>query len=280
MWKFALPPEKAALGMNTNAANNNVTDSGGYTQLEEYLNWLADPHGIALTNTTVDVDLCQFTRGFTAFSPVYSVTNATNGTVTLRSGHIARFVPSANFIGQAGFQWTVVDTNGSTITRPMNLFFTPFAQSVNPIWRGDDTTNNWNVLGDYNWFNGQSLLYPFHTGDSVTFEDVGSTNPAVNLVGPLQPASVTFDAAQNYVFSGSGSLSGTMTLNKTGTGMVLTWQTIIGHTYQLQSTPTVAPSGTPWSNVGTPFTAGASGTYSYTNNALSGTALYYQVVAH
>jgi autotransporter-associated beta strand protein len=209
---------EAGLGMNTNAANNNVTNASGYTQLEEYLNWLADPHGIALTNTTVCVDLRQFTRGFTNSSPVYSVFNATNGTVTLFNSYFARFVPTAGYTGPAGFQFTVTDADGSALTRPMNLFFTLLVQSFNPVWRGDSLTNNWNTLGDFNWFNGQSLLFPFHAGDSVVFDDTGSTSPAVNLVGSLQPAAVTFSAAQNYTFSGSGSLDGLMTLVKAGSG--------------------------------------------------------------
>jgi len=60
---------KRVWALNTNSANNNVTNASGYTQLEEYLNWLAEPHGIALSNTTVIVDLRQFTRGFTNSSP-------------------------------------------------------------------------------------------------------------------------------------------------------------------------------------------------------------------
>ncbi len=209
---------EAALGMATNAANNNDASAGGYTKLEDYLNWLADPHGIAPTNTTVSVELRQFTRGFTNGSPVYSLANATNGTVTLVNGHVARFVPAANWNGPAGFQFTVTNNDGSTLTRPMNLFFTPVAQAFTPIWRGDDLTNNWSDGGDLNWFNGQSLLFPFHNGDGVLFDGTGSASPFVNLVGALQPALVTFDAANNFTFGGSGALTGTMALNKTGTG--------------------------------------------------------------
>lgn len=207
-------------GSDPTVANNNDPSPGGsgYTRLEDYLNWLADPHGIALTNTTVDVDLHQFTAGFLNSSPVCSVTTASNGTVTLLDGHVAQFVPTANYIGPAGFQFTVVDADGSTLTRPMNLFFTPLAQSFNPIWHGDDATNNWSTPGDNNWSDGISLLYPFHTGDKATFDDSGSTHPAVNLVGALQPASVTVNATKNYTFSGGGSLAGTMSLNKTNNG--------------------------------------------------------------
>ncbi len=209
-------------GSNPAVANNNdPSPSGsGYTRLEDYLNWLAEPHGVALTNTTVCVDLRQFTRGFTSNSPAYSLAAATNGTVTLVNGWIARFVPTPGFIGPAGFQFTVLDGDGSTLTRPMNLFFTPLAQPFTPVWRGDGATNNWNTDGDFNWFNGQSLLFPFHTGDSVLFDDTGSADPPVNLVGSLQPGAVAVNAAKDYVFSGGGSLTGAMVLNKNGAGIL------------------------------------------------------------
>ena len=211
---------ESGTGSNPSVANNNdPSPSGsGYTRLEDYLNWLADPHGVALTNSIVNVDLRQFTRGFLNSTPVYSVTGATNGTVTLLDGHVAQFVPNTSYVGPAGFQWTVLDADGSTISRPMNLFFTPSVLSFNPIWHGDDITNNWELLGDNNWFDGQSLLYPFHAGNGATFDDSGSTNPAVNLVASLQPAFVTVNASKNYVFSGNGSLNGAMSLNKTGSG--------------------------------------------------------------
>ena len=214
---------ESATGSNPSVADNNdPSPSGsGYTRLEDYLNWLADPHGIALTNTTVNVELRQFTRGFTNSTPVYSLANATNGTVTLLNGHIAQFVPTAGFSGPAGFQFTVTDADGSTFTRPMNLFLTSAAQSFTPVWRGDDLANNWTNGGDLNWFNGQSLLFPFHNGDSVLFDDTGSTSPSLNLVGSLQPSLVTFDAAKSFTFVGAGSLDGAMALNKIGGGTLV-----------------------------------------------------------
>ena len=81
----------------------------------------------------------------------------------------------------------MLDADGSTLARPMNLFFTRAAQSFNPIWHGDELTNNWSTLGENNWFDGQSLLHPFHAGDNVTFDDSGSTNPAVNLPACFSP---------------------------------------------------------------------------------------------
>jgi autotransporter-associated beta strand protein len=215
-------------GSNPSVANNNdPSPSGsGYTRLEDYLNWLAEPHGIALTNTNVVVDLRQFTRGWVVVNhnPVWSVSSPTNGTVSLINNYFAQFVPNA-LNGPAAFQFTVNDDDGSPVTRTMNLFFTPAAQSYQPVWHGDDLANNWNTLGDYNWFDGVSLLYQFHANDAVTFDDTGSAAPAVNLVGSIQPASVTVNATKNYTFSGGGSLDGSMGLNKTNTG-TLTLNTI------------------------------------------------------
>jgi autotransporter-associated beta strand protein len=225
-------------GTGSNPAVPNHNDpspsSSGYTRLEDYLNWLAEPHGIALMNTNVVVDLRQFTRGWVVVNrnPVWSVSTPVNGAVMLINGYFALFTPTPGHNGPASFQFTVNDNDGGPVTRKMNLFFTPGAQSYQSVWRGDDLANNWNTLGDYNWADGISLLYQFHAGEPVTFNDTGSTNPAVNLIGALQPASVLVDATKNYTFSGSGSLAGGMMLIKTNTGTLTinTTNTYTGNT--------------------------------------------------
>src|SRR6185436_2292229 len=70
-------------------ANDAMTIGGdGYALIEPYLNWLAEPHVVAATNQTVDVELWQYTSGFTNVTPTYVVDNATNGTVVLlANGH-------------------------------------------------------------------------------------------------------------------------------------------------------------------------------------------------
>ena len=216
-------------GSNPAVADNNAASpsGSGYTRLEDYLNWLAEPHGIALQNTNVVVDLRQFTRGWVVVnhSPTWSVGNPTNGTVTLINSYFAKFVPRVGLNSNASFTFTVNDADGEAFTRRMNLFFTPSAQSYKTYWHGDDLTNNWNTLGDFNWHDGTSLLYQFHAGEAVTFDDTGSTNPAVNLIGSLTPAMVTINATKNYTFSGGGSLDGAMTLNKTNTGTLTIFTT-------------------------------------------------------
>ena len=56
------------------------------------------------------------------------------------------------------------------------------------------------------------------TGDTPSFTDSGNASSAINITSNLEPADVIVDASQNYTFGGSGSISGTASLTKSGTG--------------------------------------------------------------
>ena len=91
-----------------------VPGSVGYTSLEDYLQWLAIPHGVVAkrtgaADTSLDVDMARFTSGLKP-GAVYTVSSAVGGTVSIAAdGHTARFVPDANFIGRAGFNFSGTD---------------------------------------------------------------------------------------------------------------------------------------------------------------------------
>ncbi|HKW28080.1 MAG TPA: Ig-like domain-containing protein [Verrucomicrobiae bacterium] len=117
-----------AKGLNPDSAAGDFSDSNadpdgdGYTDLEDYLNWLAAPHLDCIRNAYVDVDLMRFTRGFTNNSPVYTVSNPTNGTVVLLAGGtIARFTPATGFYGTGGFQFEVTDASGFSCTNVVGV---------------------------------------------------------------------------------------------------------------------------------------------------------------
>jgi hypothetical protein len=117
-----------AKGLNPNSAPGNFADSNGdldgdeYTNLEDYLNWLAAPHIDCPRNATVDVDLTQLTRGFTNNSPTYVVSNPTNGAVSLLAGgKIARFTPTAGMFGLGSFKFSVSDSQGGTLTNTIGV---------------------------------------------------------------------------------------------------------------------------------------------------------------
>ena len=109
-------------GLNPNSAPGDFSDANAdlvgdeYTELDRYLNWMAAPHYDCTNNATLDVDLSQYTRGFT-LSPVRPVSGPVNGTVVLLGdGKTARFTPSAGFSGLAEFRFAVTDAQGDSMT--------------------------------------------------------------------------------------------------------------------------------------------------------------------
>ncbi|MCX8091278.1 MAG: T9SS C-terminal target domain-containing protein [Verrucomicrobiae bacterium] len=115
-------------GLNPNSPPGDFSDSNGdpdgdeFTNLEDYLNWLAAPNFVCTNGASVDIDLTQFTRGFTNNSPVYAVFAATHGTVALVSnGRVARFTSTATTNALGSFTFSVVDADGDGLTNTVGL---------------------------------------------------------------------------------------------------------------------------------------------------------------
>ena len=119
-----------AVGLNPNLDDHNgtvpcvfayVPGNVGYTWLEDYLQWLAIPHGVVAKGTSLDVDMARFTSGLKT-GAVYTVSSAVNGTVSVSAdGHTAQFVPDANFVGRAGFKFSGTDSDKSTIASDVGV---------------------------------------------------------------------------------------------------------------------------------------------------------------
>jgi hypothetical protein len=130
-------------GLNPNSPagdfsdSNNDPDGDEYTNLEDYLNWLAVPNFTGTSGASLDVDLTQFTRGFTNNSPVYAVTAPANGTVTLvGSGRTARFTATVITNAIGGFTFSVVDAQGYSMTNAIGLRLIAATVSAQPPWLG------------------------------------------------------------------------------------------------------------------------------------------------
>jgi hypothetical protein len=109
-------------GLNPSSPPGDFSDANAdlvgdeYTELERYLNWMAEPHYDCAATGILDVDLSQYTRGFT-LSPVRSVANPTHGTVQLLGdGKTVRFTPAPGFSGLAEFRFAVTDAQGGSMT--------------------------------------------------------------------------------------------------------------------------------------------------------------------
>lgn len=89
------------------------TGGAGYTAIEGYLNFMADPHAFVAPSASVTIDLAPLAAGFQ--SPTFQVSGASKGTVSV-SGATATYRAG----GSAGidfFDVAIRDSQGSTWTR-------------------------------------------------------------------------------------------------------------------------------------------------------------------
>ncbi len=84
-------------------------------------------------------------------------------------------------------------------------------------WKGGLASNTWDTAATANFLNGASASV-FKTIDQVNFDN-STANTTVNISGPVAPGYIRVNAAQNYTFIGSGSITAG-TLRKDGAGML------------------------------------------------------------
>ena len=203
---------EAAVGLNASVADNNADrDSDGYTNLEEYLNWLAAPHAVTPTSTAVDVDLATLNGSRSGLA--YTLSAAVNGTVALLGGgQTARFTPTAAFNGLGSFAFSFTAL-GNIITQTIGVCVTN-GLPTDLKWVG--TTGAWDIATTVN-FSNAGTASTFMTGDTVTFDQTG-VSTGITMTGALMPGAMTVNATKDYTFGGSGSLAGAMAVTKTGAG--------------------------------------------------------------
>jgi autotransporter-associated beta strand protein len=82
------------------------------------------------------------------------------------------------------------------------------------IWVSGTT---WDINSSQNWqINNNDTVY--HDGDNVLFDLTGSNVNLVNITGTIAPASVFVNSPNDYTFTGTGKLTGPMSLKKNGSG--------------------------------------------------------------
>jgi len=141
---------EVALGLDPRTPDNNGDpDRDGYTNLEDYLNWLGGPHAVTGRNVPAEIDL-RTVNGQPCTQLVFRVTDGRNGRVRLLDdGCTAKFVPKKDFVGRASFNYYVTDlvtrrtigpfelsvlvTNNFSISSPPALMNIPTARRVNKV---------------------------------------------------------------------------------------------------------------------------------------------------
>ena len=144
--------------------------------------------------------------------PAAGVTTAGSYTVLTYSGTLT---------GTPAFTWEppAGSTLVATFTSTSGVITMTLTQSTGGpaslTWTGA-TNFNWDTATS-NWTAGTPIT--FLNNDTVSFTDSGNATSATNLVANVQPAAVIVNAAtKNYTFSGTGLITGTATLTKSGAG--------------------------------------------------------------
>jgi autotransporter-associated beta strand protein len=115
--------------------------------------------------------------------------------------------------------------SNNVTSKSIDIVFTngPFVPAL--TWDGK-TNGNWDVATTANWRPMSGPDTTFGQGNIVTFDDTltGTTN--VNLMTALAPGALTVNNTNvNYVFSGGGSITGSVTLVKSGSGTLTLTET-------------------------------------------------------
>lgn len=111
-------------GTNVHSAPGDFSDTNadrdhdGFTNLDEYLNWLSTTHFTVQPGKSLTIDLKTLTRGYTD-KPVYAISAERNGKAVVRKDGIVQFKTKTP--GLASFKFTVKDAKGSTFTRVVNV---------------------------------------------------------------------------------------------------------------------------------------------------------------
>ncbi|KAF2636233.1 pectate lyase [Massarina eburnea CBS 473.64] len=101
------------------------TGGDGYTAIEGYINFMADPHAFVEPSGSVDIDLATLAIGFAG--PTFTVTGANIGNITV-SGSKATYL--ANTAGIEQLTIAIKDKEGSTWSRPYGIAIFEGASSV------------------------------------------------------------------------------------------------------------------------------------------------------
>lgn len=92
-------------------------DGDGYTNLNDYLSWMARPHVNNPNGKTIKINLGKLTRGYTNH-PSFTIHNVMNGQVEIKNGE-AIFTPDQK--GLSSFTFVVADADGDAMTRTVNI---------------------------------------------------------------------------------------------------------------------------------------------------------------
>lgn len=140
--------------LNANVADNNLdTDGDGYTALEDYLNWMAEPHFDVETSTVQLIKLSNYFAGYPATATFSIVGNP--ATAYIHNGELSIKAPATEGIESVQVK---AEADGISLTRTFNIHFTGEATGIT-LFPAESTHSAGNAL--YN-LSGQRVNDTYH----------------------------------------------------------------------------------------------------------------------
>ena len=137
-----------------------------------------------------------------------------HGTVAL-SGNVAVYYPDPGYGGADSFTYAARDATNSVDS---NLGTVSVSAANYLLWKGDGVSNRWDTTTNGNWLLQGTTAATYSNGASVALGDTGSNSPTIDLTAAVTPSALAVNASQDYTIGGAGTLVGTMSLNKYGSG--------------------------------------------------------------
>ncbi|MFC0780703.1 polysaccharide lyase family 1 protein [Flavobacterium sp. HJSW_4] len=116
-WEKAFSLNENSPAGDFSDANSDV-DKDGFTQLDNYLDWLAQPHYFINLKDKKSLAVADFFKGYEN-KPVYTFSEVKNGKASLKGKEIQFTAENKGF---ASFVITVKDADGDSMSRTINFF--------------------------------------------------------------------------------------------------------------------------------------------------------------
>ncbi len=137
------------IGSDPASANNNADPEGdGWTQLEDYLEFMAHPYSVLGAGETATVDVAQFFAGFTK-SPSYSVSVPTGSGVTANISGSSLTVKGGSNSEVVALTLTVTDSEGTTWSQSYNVAVAGQGTGIESIRREEKAGASANIYDLY-----------------------------------------------------------------------------------------------------------------------------------
>ncbi|MBQ8629735.1 MAG: hypothetical protein IJ421_09725 [Prevotella sp.] len=231
---------ETAMGWNDSAGNNNDDSDGDYwTDLEEYLNWVAVPHFYNMANdgtvtalktgTNHTITLADYFAGYT--SPTYTVVSNGGATASISNGVLTYNFP-ANASKLATIQVKATQ-DGISLTRSFNFFIDASNVEVTPegteyMLSSETSQNDKGAASPWTFENGFTITNTssktYNSASYSTIKYSRNVEYTINIPDGMSVNAIKFygytnvdNTADNYADGYLTSLNGTSYSNSTYT---------------------------------------------------------------